>query len=92
MPGGRRPPAREASMPAPQGPRRRAAERLELLVTYKGVVVPKQGIVLAVSPLQVLFVPENSLILLHYFCGILDGDIKLLFPRASVQRQTFYDL
>ena len=30
---GRRPPAREASVPAPQGPRRRAAERLELLVT-----------------------------------------------------------
>ena len=29
---GRRPPAREASVPAPQGPRRRAAERLELLV------------------------------------------------------------
>merc|ERR1712020_275306 len=30
---GRRPPAREASVPAPQGPRRRAAERLELLVS-----------------------------------------------------------
>ena len=30
--GGRRPPAREASVPAPQGPRRRAAKRLELLV------------------------------------------------------------
>ena len=29
---GRRPPAREASVPAPQGPRRRAAEWLELLV------------------------------------------------------------
>ena len=29
---GRRPPAREASVPAPQGPRRRAAERLELIV------------------------------------------------------------
>ena len=29
---GRRPPAREASVPAPQGPRRRAAERHELLV------------------------------------------------------------
>ena len=29
---GRRPPAREVSVPAPQGPRRRAAERLELLV------------------------------------------------------------
>ena len=28
----RRPPAREASVPAPQGPRRRAAEQLELLV------------------------------------------------------------
>ena len=32
---GRRPPAREASVPAPQGPRRRAAERLELLVVKK---------------------------------------------------------
>ena len=32
---GRRPPAREASVPAPQGPRRRAAERLELLVRSK---------------------------------------------------------
>ena len=29
---GRRPPAREASVPAPQGPRRRATKRLELLV------------------------------------------------------------
>ena len=29
------PPAREASVPAPQGPRRRAAERLKLLVLYK---------------------------------------------------------
>ena len=28
------PPAREASVPAPQGPRRRAAKRLELLVFY----------------------------------------------------------
>ena len=28
------PPAREASVPAPQGPRRRAAKRLELLVDY----------------------------------------------------------
>ena len=28
------PPARAASVPAPQGPRRRAAERLELLVSY----------------------------------------------------------
>ena len=27
------PPAREASVPAPQGPRRRAAKRLELLVS-----------------------------------------------------------
>ena len=32
---GRRSPAREASVPAPQGPRRRAAEQLELLVNYK---------------------------------------------------------
>ena len=32
--GGRRPPAREASVPAPQGPRRRAAKRLELLGIY----------------------------------------------------------
>ena len=31
---GRRPPAREASVPAPQGPRRRAAERLELRGFY----------------------------------------------------------
>ena len=33
---GRRPPAREASLP-PSGTRRRAAERLELLVTYKKI-------------------------------------------------------
>ena len=32
---GRRPPAREASVPAPQGPRKRAAEWLELLVRQK---------------------------------------------------------
>ena len=38
IPGGRRPPAREASMP-PAGTRRRAAERLELLVVIKTKVV-----------------------------------------------------
>ena len=36
---GRRPPAREASVPAPQGPRRRAAERLELLVNASFYIV-----------------------------------------------------
>ena len=43
---GRRPPAREASVPAPQGPRRRAAERLELLVFH---IRPTYNILLQTS-------------------------------------------
>ena len=41
---GRRPPAREASVPAPQGPRRRAAKRLELLLVRIYLVPSKSNI------------------------------------------------
>ena len=57
---GRRPPAREASVPAPQGPRRRAAERLGLLVFKKQIIRARS--------IQFIRVTEIYYAILFYDC------------------------
>ena len=67
VPGGRRPPAREASVP-PAGTRRRAAERLERLVLLKsGTQIITSNIVLYRIELQNLSLPSVDLGLLLRF-------------------------